>query len=76
MRWPGLAVRLAARNLRRRPGEALLLLLTLTIATGVLGVAMSLYGSAEGPWNRTWGGHQRLPCQLHRVPPSGRARGP
>jgi putative ABC transport system permease protein len=54
MRWPGLAVRLAARNLRRRPGEALLLLLTLTIATGVLGVAMSLYGSADGPWNRTW----------------------
>jgi putative ABC transport system permease protein len=54
MRWPGLAVRLAARNLRRRPGEALLLLLTLTIATGVLGVAMSLYGSADEPWNRTW----------------------
>jgi putative ABC transport system permease protein len=54
MRWPGLAVRLAARNLRRRPGQALLLLLTLTIATGVLGVAMSLYGSADGPWDRTW----------------------
>jgi putative ABC transport system permease protein len=54
MRWPGLAVRLAARNLRRRPGQALLLLLTLTIATGVLGVAMSLYGSADEPWNRTW----------------------
>jgi hypothetical protein len=54
MRWPGLAVRLAARNLRRRPGQALLLLLTLTIATGVLGVAMSLYGSADGPWNSVW----------------------
>jgi putative ABC transport system permease protein len=54
MRWPGLAVRLAGRNLRRRPGQALLLLLTLTIATGVLGVAMSLYGSADEPWNRTW----------------------
>jgi putative ABC transport system permease protein len=54
MRWPGLAVRLAARNLRRHPGQALLLLLTLTIATGVLGVAMSLYGSADEPWNRTW----------------------
>jgi putative ABC transport system permease protein len=54
MRWPGLAVRLAARNLRRRPGQALLLLLTLTIATGVLGVAMSLYGSADEPWNRVW----------------------
>jgi ABC-type lipoprotein release transport system permease subunit len=54
MRWPKLAVRLAARNLRRRPGQALLLLLTLTIATGVLGVAMSLYGSADEPWNRVW----------------------
>jgi len=54
MRWMGLAVRLAARNLRRRPGQALLLLLTLTIATGVLGVAMSLYGSADAPWNRVW----------------------
>jgi ABC-type lipoprotein release transport system permease subunit len=54
MRWPGLAARLAARNLRRRPGQALLLLLTLTIATGVLGVAMSLYGSADEPWNRVW----------------------
>ena len=50
----GPAVRLAARNLRRRPGQALLLLLTLTIATGVLGVAMSLYGSADAPWNRVW----------------------
>jgi putative ABC transport system permease protein len=51
---PGLALRLAARNLRRRPAQALLLLLTLTIATGVLGVAMSLYGSADASWNRTW----------------------
>jgi putative ABC transport system permease protein len=54
MRSPRLAGRLAARNLRRRPGQALLLLLTLTIATGVLGVAMSLYGSADRPWNRVW----------------------
>jgi putative ABC transport system permease protein len=54
MRWLGLATRLAARNLRHRPGQALLLLLTLTIATGVLGVAMSLYGSADEPWNRAW----------------------
>ena len=54
MRRLELAVRLAARNLRRRPGQALLLLLTLTIATGVLGVAMSLYGSADEPWNRVW----------------------
>jgi putative ABC transport system permease protein len=54
MRWLRLAVRLAARNLRRRPGQALLLLLTLTITTGVLGVAMSLFGSADEPWNRAW----------------------
>jgi putative ABC transport system permease protein len=54
MRSLRLAGRLAARNLRRRPGQALLLLLTLTIATGVLGVAMSLYGSADQPWNRVW----------------------
>jgi putative ABC transport system permease protein len=54
MRSLRLAGRLAARNLRRRPGQALLLLLTLTLATGVLGVAMSLYGSADQPWNRVW----------------------
>ena len=54
MRSPALAARLAGRNLRRRPGQALLLLLTLTIATGVLGVAMSVYGSADAPWDRTW----------------------
>jgi ABC-type lipoprotein release transport system permease subunit len=54
MRWLGLATRLALRNLRRRPGQALLLLLTLTIATGVLGVAMSVYGSANAPWDRVW----------------------
>src|SRR5262245_39365111 len=54
MRSLGLAARLALRNLRRRPGQALLLLLTLTIATGVLGVAMSVYGSADAPWDRAW----------------------
>jgi putative ABC transport system permease protein len=54
MRSLGLVVRLAARNLRRHPGHSLLLLVTLTIATGVLGVAMSVYGSADEPWNRAW----------------------
>ena len=56
MRWSGMGAgaRLAARNLRRRPGQALLLLVTLTIATGVLGVATSLYGSADAAWNRVW----------------------
>jgi putative ABC transport system permease protein len=54
MRSLRLAGRLAARNLRRRPGQALLLLLTLTVATGVLGVATSLLGSADAPWDRVW----------------------
>jgi len=56
MRWSamGAGARLAARNLRHRPGQALLLLVTLTIATGVLGVAMSLYGSADAAWDRVW----------------------
>jgi putative ABC transport system permease protein len=54
MRSLRLAARLAARNLRRRPGQALLLLVTLTIATGVLGVAMSVYGSADAAWDRAW----------------------
>jgi putative ABC transport system permease protein len=54
MRSPWLAGRLALRNLRRRPGQALLLLVTLTIATGVLGVALSVLGSADAPWDRVW----------------------
>jgi putative ABC transport system permease protein len=54
MRSVRLATRLALRNLRRRPGQALLLLLTLTTATGVLGVAMSVLGSADAPWDRAW----------------------
>jgi putative ABC transport system permease protein len=54
MRSLGLATRLAWRNLRRRPGQALLLLLTLTIATGTLGVSLTMLGSADGPWDRVW----------------------
>ena len=54
MRSLRLAFLLARRSLRRRPGQALLLLLTLTIATGVLGVATSLLGSADAPWDRVW----------------------
>lgn len=49
-----IAARLAARNLRRRPGPALLLLLTLTIATGTLGLGLSVYGSADAAWDRAW----------------------
>jgi putative ABC transport system permease protein len=54
MRSLRLAAHLACRNVRRRPGQAALLLLTLTIATGTLGVGMWLYGSADGPWDRVW----------------------
>jgi putative ABC transport system permease protein len=54
MRSLRLAPWLAARNLRRRPGQALLLLVALTIATGVVAVAMSIYGSADRPWDRAW----------------------
>ena len=49
-----LSGRLAARNLRRRPGQALLLLLTLTIATGTLALGLSVYGSADAPWDHAW----------------------
>jgi hypothetical protein len=54
MRSFRLAVRLARCNLRRRPAQAALLLLTLTLATGMFGVGMALYGSADGPWDRVW----------------------
>ena len=42
------------RNLRRRPGQALLLLLTLTIATTMLGLGLGVYGSADAAWDRAW----------------------
>ena len=54
MRSLRLAVRLARRNVRRRPAQAVLLLLTLTLATATLGVGMALYGSADRPWDRVW----------------------
>jgi putative ABC transport system permease protein len=54
MRSLRLAVRLGLGNLRRRPAQGLLLLLALTIATGVLGLAASLHGSADAPWDRVW----------------------
>ena len=54
MRSLRLATWLAVRNLRRRPGQALLLLIALTIATGVVATAMSVRGSADRPWDRAW----------------------
>jgi putative ABC transport system permease protein len=54
MRTAALTLRLAGRNLRRRPARAVLLLVTLTIATSTLGLALALYGSADRPWDRVW----------------------
>jgi putative ABC transport system permease protein len=54
MRSFRLAVRLARCNVRRRPAQAVLLLLTLTLATGMFGAGMALYGSADRPWDRVW----------------------
>lgn len=54
MRSVRVAARLAVRNIRRRPGQAALLLLTLTIATGTLGLGLSVYGSADAAWDRAW----------------------
>ena len=54
MRSLRLAVRLAWCNVRRRPAQAVLLLLTLTLATGMFGAGMALYGSADRPWDRVW----------------------
>jgi putative ABC transport system permease protein len=54
MRSLRFAVRLARRNVRRRPAQAALLLLTLTLATGTIGVGMAVYGSADRPWDRVW----------------------
>jgi hypothetical protein len=54
IRSASLVLRLAQRNLRRRPWQAVLLLVTLTIATGTMGLAMSMYGSADSAWNRVW----------------------
>src|SRR5262245_396485 len=45
--------RLAARNLRRRPGEAALLLLAITGATTILTLGLVLYGVTRGPYEST-----------------------
>jgi len=54
MRSARLATHLAWRNIRRRPAQAALILLTLTMATGMFGVGIALYGSADGAWDRVW----------------------
>jgi putative ABC transport system permease protein len=54
MRSAAIPLRLARRNLVHRPWQALLLLVTLTIATGTMGLALSVYGSGDAPWDRVW----------------------
>ncbi len=48
-----LVVRLAARNLRRRPAEAALLLLAITAATTVLTLGLVLHGVTDDPYQNT-----------------------
>src|SRR5262245_11460424 len=48
-----LAARLAARDLRRRPSEAALLLLAITAATTVLTIGLVLEGVTDKPYQRT-----------------------
>jgi putative ABC transport system permease protein len=48
-----LVYRLAIRDLRRRPVEALLLLLTITAATTTLALGLVLHGTSTDPWSRT-----------------------
>ena len=45
--------RLAARNLRRRPAEAALLLLAITASTTVLTLGLVLHGVTDDPYERT-----------------------
>ncbi len=48
-----LAGRLAARDLRRRPAQAFLLLLAITAATAVLSLALALHGVTNKPYQQT-----------------------
>ncbi len=64
--------RLAARDLRHRPAQAVLLLLAITAATAVLTLGLALHGvTSHGrrPTGRTW-----WPSSVARRPGS-RARG-
>jgi ABC-type lipoprotein release transport system permease subunit len=48
-----LVFRLAARNLRRRPVEAALLVLAIMAATSVLTLGLALHGVTDNPYQRT-----------------------
>ncbi len=76
MRWMGLAVRLAARNLRRRPGQDAAAPAHPDDRDGRArrgDVALRERRRAVEP---RMAGDQGLPRQLHRLPPSRRAGGP
>jgi putative ABC transport system permease protein len=49
-----LVTRLAWRNLRHRPWQAVLLLLALCLATSTLSLAMGLSATGDGAWDRAW----------------------
>jgi ABC-type lipoprotein release transport system permease subunit len=48
-----LVIRLAARNVRRRPVEAALLVLAITAATTMLTLGLALHGVTDNPYQRT-----------------------
>jgi putative ABC transport system permease protein len=49
-----LVARLAWRNLRARPGQAVLLLIALCVATTVLSMALAVNQTGNGAWERVW----------------------
>ena len=48
-----LVFRLAARNVRRRPAEAALLVLAIMAATTILTLGLALHGVTDNPYQRT-----------------------
>ena len=69
--------RLVARDLRRRPGQAVLMLLAITAATAALTLGLVLHGVTSQPYQQTRAatrGRTRWPTSAHRPPPGcGRA---
>src|SRR5215217_982419 len=66
-----LVYRLAARDLRRRPAEAALLLLAMTAATTTLTLGLVLHGVISRPYQTTRGWR---PARRPRGPPGARRR--
>jgi putative ABC transport system permease protein len=66
-----LILRLAWRNLRHRPWQALLMLLILCMATTTLSMALALNQTGNGAWDRTWqatnGAHVRGTILYHQT---------